>query len=778
MDDQTIIEREVTDMSYAVDISEKLDCAKDKLFAPKCICLISQLPAVASFEQYLRQLFDAVHTKELPLESYLANLLFGVYTPSPRQSITFQCVDPITLYRPGPEDLPLFEYSFRRLFNLFSIDNFVTIYTAILLEQQIVFQSNDNALLMLVAECFNALLYPFEWKNIYVPIVPASIRSMIIQAPTIFIIGLPTVQDHELLQDKVCVSIDRGTVSVPETLPKLPNQDKITALLTEHLEKKHHQSSGQLNAFASANAKALMEISSGTSLSPSPNNPGTAEDLTFNSTVRHLCLATFVEMFVDFDTYLVLPQPLPRTPSDEEVEVPFNLDTSIDDFDMDSINFDRSAFLSDQHDGDLPFLTRFLETQMFTMFMDRMAESKLGCSDCDSSSHFARLLRKRRRMDRGNSDSLSAMMRVQQGLEVDASKQTNNIAPVPQPPTLVHHGGIVASSEREGKRAATPHRSLFHIDHPSIIHDAELKHIEAQEEEAQRARAASTPSSSSNNSLLVPGMHASSERAGLASPRSSTGDLDLSDMPRLSRKSSFAPPMSRLNHEDFAAALLADCAAKTKNCVVAATADVDSASTGPSIVSAAVLNLCQVLDRTWRHGLRESSVDSALWTFLDAAANRSSSASESLRDVRQIRGMKFLQTDVGRARAWVRLCLEKKRLGTSLEYMLQDSKLVEQLYEDYACIRQEYSDLILQHLGTLVVVEMKPFTNNTAYREAVLAYFVEIETAKGFRCGTSANISVAFRGTFAVIKPIERPKSDAFVSGGKDTFVFESRNLG
>jgi hypothetical protein len=40
----------------------------------------------------------------------------------------------------------------------------------------------------------------------------------------------------------------------------------------------------------------------------------------------------------------------------------------------------------------------------------------------------------------------------------------------------------------------------------------------------------------------------------------------------------------------------------------------------------------------------------------------------------------------GRARAWVRLCLEKKLLGQALETLLEDGRLVHQTYKDYACI--------------------------------------------------------------------------------------------
>ena len=48
------------------------------------------------------------------------------------------------------------------------------------------------------------------------------------------------------------VNIDRGTVSVPEgeALPTLPNKDALAALLTEHITKSRHRSSGMRSSHA------------------------------------------------------------------------------------------------------------------------------------------------------------------------------------------------------------------------------------------------------------------------------------------------------------------------------------------------------------------------------------------------------------------------------------------------------------------------------------------------------------------------------------------------
>ena len=50
---------------------------------------------------------------------------------------------------------------------------------------------------MLVAECVSALIYPFVWQHVYVPILPASLEHFL-EAPVPFIMGLPATADADI----------------------------------------------------------------------------------------------------------------------------------------------------------------------------------------------------------------------------------------------------------------------------------------------------------------------------------------------------------------------------------------------------------------------------------------------------------------------------------------------------------------------------------------------------------------------------------------------------
>lgn len=197
---------------------------------PVCPGFLRQLPAVACFERYIRQLYllsqsdyeiptvsgsarcvcscllftpqhqpRHFHLLTLPnrspcytqLTRCLQNLLFEVPLPPPGKTLAFGATAPIILQRPATDDLPLFQYSMRRLFSLFEARRIVQLVTCGLLEQQIILKSKDYELLSLVAECVTTLMYPFLWQHVYVPILPSTALHFI-EAPVPFIMGLHT----------------------------------------------------------------------------------------------------------------------------------------------------------------------------------------------------------------------------------------------------------------------------------------------------------------------------------------------------------------------------------------------------------------------------------------------------------------------------------------------------------------------------------------------------------------------------------------------------------
>ena len=79
--------------------------------------------------------------------------------------------------------------------------------------------NTDYHRLMLVAESVTALLFPFSWQHVYVPILPASLQHFL-DAPVPFVMGLHSCSESQLkIASEVSVwvifRVELGWVCVP-----------------------------------------------------------------------------------------------------------------------------------------------------------------------------------------------------------------------------------------------------------------------------------------------------------------------------------------------------------------------------------------------------------------------------------------------------------------------------------------------------------------------------------------------------------------------------------
>lgn len=79
------------------------------------------------------------------------------------------------------------------------------------------------------------------------------------------------------------------------------------------------------------------------------------EDLRLNNSIREIFLNRFVQMFATYEQFVILP-------NQDKNEWLTNRESLQ--------NFDKASFLSDQQQNHRPFLSRFLESQMFATLID------------------------------------------------------------------------------------------------------------------------------------------------------------------------------------------------------------------------------------------------------------------------------------------------------------------------------------------------------------------------------------------------------------------------
>ncbi|RNA43383.1 DENN domain-containing [Brachionus plicatilis] len=120
-----------------------------------------------------------------------------------------------------------------------------------------------------------------------------------------------------------------------------------------------------------------------------------------------------------------------------------------------------------------------------------------------------------------------------------------------------------------------------------------------------------------------------------------------------------------------------------------------------------------------------------------------------LADLARIDKLTEVKTEIGLARAFVRLSLEKKLLADHLRQLLSEAELLRALYKKHAFLRQEEErEQFIYHLQSLNVVDYFCFTNH--FKSMPTDYLVMIVPSKKFNSSTtSANPYMKLFGSLA-----------------------------
>ncbi|KAM6436707.1 DENN domain-containing protein 5B isoform 2-T2 [Liasis olivaceus] len=787
------------------------DINRDTLYVSKCICLIAPLPFMQACKKFLIQLYKAVTSQQpppLPLESYIHNILYEVPLPPPGRSLKFYGVyEPIVCQRPGPNELPLSDYALREAFELLGLENLIQVFTCVLLEMQILLYSQDYQRLMTVAEGITTLLFPFQWQHVYVPILPASLLHFL-DAPVPYLMGLQSKEGTdrsklELPQEaNLCfVDIDNHFIELPEELPQFPNKldfiQEISEVLLPFgipLEGRHHCSESatklknlvlndlandkkngnvpsntinmyeflkgnetiaRLHALAKRTGVAVDKMAITASLAEKERDvklhcdEQELKDYKLNVQLREVFANRFTQMFSDYEAFVI------QAAQDRESWL-----TNREQMQ----NFDKASFLSDQPEPYLPFLSHFIETQMFATFIDNKIMSQWEEKDpflrvFDSRIEKMRLYNVRIPALRTSTyQKCSTLKEAAQAIEqrlikmdhtaihphlldmkIGQGKYEQGFFPKLQSDVLAT-GPI--NNNRWVSRSATAQRRKDcirqHSEHIGL--DNELR--EPSEEFLIRQNSMAfwewdqglpppsrPPKKSFSECCLKYMQEARTLGKNLRQPK-------LSDL---------SPAVIAQTNWKFVEGLLKECRMKTKRMLVekmgheAVELGHGEANITGLEENTLIASLCDLLERIWSHGLQVKQGKSALWSHLIQYQEREEKQEQlaespiavgperrksdtglmlpTLRvslisDMRHIQNMSEIKTDVGRARAWIRLSLEKKLLSQHLKQLLSNQALAKKLYKRYAFLRcEEEREQFLYHLLSLNAVNYFCFTS-------------------------------------------------------------------
>ncbi|XP_068518062.1 DENN domain-containing protein 5B isoform X3 [Anas acuta] len=846
------------------------DISRDTLYVSKCICLITPLPFMQACKKFLVQLYKAVTSQQpppLPLESYIHNILYEVPLPPPGRSLKFYGVyEPIICQRPGPNELPLSDYPLREVFELLGLENLVQVFTCVLLEMQILLYSQDYQRLMTVAEGITTLLFPFQWQHVYVPILPASLLHFL-DAPVPYLMGLQSKEGTdrsklELPQEaNLCfVDIDNHFIELPEEFPQFPNKLEFIQEISEVLLQFGIPPEGNLHCSDSATKLKNLVLSDLVNDKKNGNIPGNAlnmyellkgnetiarlqalakrtgvtmekmtitaplvekekdvklqceevelRDYKLNVQLREVFANRFTQMFADYEAFVIQAAP--------------DLESWLTNREQ-MQNFDKASFLSDQPEPYLPFLSHFIETQMFATFIDNKIISQWEEKDpflrvFDSRIEKIRLYNVRAPALRtSNYQKCSTLKEAAQSIEqrlmkidhtaihphlldmkIGQGKYEQGFFPKLQSDVLATGP---TNNNRWASRSATTQRRKDrlrqHSEHIGLDNDLR----EPSEELLLRQNSmafwewdqgppppARPPKKSFSECCLKYMQEARSLGKNLRQPK-------LSDL---------SPAVIAQTNSKFVEGLLKECRMKTKRMLVekmgheAVELGHGEANITGLEENTLIASLCDLLERIWSHGLQVKQGKSALWSHLLQYQEREEKQEHSaespvavgperrksdtgitlptlrvslIQDMRHVQNMSEIKTDVGRARAWIRLSLEKKLLSQHLKQLLSNQPLAKKLYKRYAFLRcEEEREQFLYHLLSLNAVDYFCFTS--VFTTIVIPYrSVIIPIKKLSNAITTSNPWICVSGELGDTGVMQIPKNLL-------EMTFECQNLG
>ncbi|XP_053576576.1 DENN domain-containing protein 5A isoform X3 [Bombina bombina] len=770
------------------------DISRDTLYVSKCICLIAPMSFMTACKKVLEQLHRAVTSPQpppLPLESYIYNILYEVPLPPAGRSLKFSGVyGPIICQRPSTNELPLFDFPVQEVFELLGVENVVQLFTCALLEFQILLYSQHYQRLMTVAETITGLMFPFQWQHVYVPILPASLLHFL-DAPVPYLMGLHSngLDDRsklELPQEaNLCfVDIDNHFIELPEDLPQFPNKLEFIQEISETLiafgippegnlhcsesvsklkslkvadlvsDKKNGNLAGsplgsyeflkenktmaRLEALVKRTGVSMekqVEVKEDSSARKDGKSQCDEEELRIhqlNIQVREVFANRFTQMFADYEVFVIQPS--------QDKESWFTNREQMQ-------NFDKASFLSDQPEPYLPFLSRFLETQMFASFID----NKIMYHDDDDKDPILRVFDSRvdkiRLLNVRTPTLRTSMYQKCTTIEEAVKSIEQRLAKIDH--TAIHpHLLDMKIGQGKYEPGFFPKLQSDVLSNGPVTNKWTKRNAPAQWRKKDKQKQHSEHLRLDND-----------QREKYIQEARNLGSTI-----RQPKLSNLSPSVIAQTNWKFVEGLLKECRNKTKRMLVEKMGR-EAVELGHGEVSITgveentlIASLCDLLERIWSHGLQVKQGKSALWShLLHYQENRKIITLGSLcnsdirlvlerrksdpcpvmpplkislvQDMRHIQNIGEIKTDVGKARAWVRLSMEKKLLSRHLKQLLLDQELSRKLYKRYAFLRcDDEKEQFLYHLLSFNAVDYFCFTN--VFTTIMIPYHIVIVPSK------------------------------------------------
>lgn len=196
---------------------------------PEVLCIVSRFPWFSLFAKILATLADCPPRQCMQFLREVCSR--GIPKPGERISVpipslvaaepagaatmAFSSDELIHLVRPDDNDSPFSDVNFVPLFGRLSLENILTLFGALLCERRILLLSSKLSRISAAAHAAAALLYPFRWQHVFIPILPGTMLHLT-TAPMPFLMGVHTSKVAELarmpLEEVMVVDLDANSI--------------------------------------------------------------------------------------------------------------------------------------------------------------------------------------------------------------------------------------------------------------------------------------------------------------------------------------------------------------------------------------------------------------------------------------------------------------------------------------------------------------------------------------------------------------------------------------
>ncbi|XP_039747525.1 myotubularin-related protein 5 isoform X2 [Pararge aegeria] len=210
------------------------------MYAPKCLVIVSRQDYIDTFRNCLGIIYTVwVENLGVPLETLVGNLLGCVLVPpagGPQVRFSIGAGDRQALQPPAAPPMPVTHTAVHMLLRLLGIHNSVTLWCAVMSEHKVLLLSLAAARLSAACRALAALMFPFRYAHVYIPLLPAGLAE-VLATPTPFLIGVHSSLKEEVseLLDVIVADLDVGSLHIPAGVNIPQPEGKLLSSLQEAL---------------------------------------------------------------------------------------------------------------------------------------------------------------------------------------------------------------------------------------------------------------------------------------------------------------------------------------------------------------------------------------------------------------------------------------------------------------------------------------------------------------------------------------------------------------